>query len=102
MDTRTANNISVESHSVAQTVRASSPLTSISSGETLKMKSSSQQKLGFDRDVISSTLMKSETVSKKAFALQDKVIFFLSSAFMGSSKLDIYQYSCCILFVFAA
>ncbi|KAK0573440.1 hypothetical protein LWI29_008036 [Acer saccharum] len=72
VDTRVANNVSAESHPVAQTVQASSPLTSVSSEENPKINNTSQGKLGIGGDVSSSTL-KSETISKKAFALQDKL-----------------------------
>ncbi|TXG56644.1 hypothetical protein EZV62_017957 [Acer yangbiense] len=71
-DTRVANNILAESHLVAQTIQASSPLTSVSSEENPKINNISQGKLGIGGDVSSSTL-KSETISKKAFALQDKI-----------------------------
>ncbi|KAK4841239.1 hypothetical protein QYF36_001251 [Acer negundo] len=71
-DTRVANNILAESHPVGQTIQASSPLTSVSSEENPKINNTSQGKLGIGGDVSSSTL-KSETISKKAFALQDKL-----------------------------
>ncbi|KAL5759351.1 hypothetical protein ACOSQ2_018189 [Xanthoceras sorbifolium] len=71
-DTRVGNNILAESQPVAQTVRASSPLTSVSSEEILKINNTSQGKFGSGRDISSGTL-KNETISKKAFALQDKL-----------------------------
>ncbi|KAK3189400.1 hypothetical protein Dsin_028961 [Dipteronia sinensis] len=61
-----------ELHPVAQTIQASSPLTSLSFEENPKINNTSQGKLGIGGDVNSSTL-KSETISKKAFALQDKL-----------------------------
>lgn len=66
------NKLVGESHHLTHTIQPSS-------AENLKTKIS-QGQIGSGRDTGSGTL-KSETVSKKAFALQDKVIFVLNSLF---------------------
>lgn len=65
------NKLVGESHHLTHTIQTSA--------ENLKTKIS-QGQIGSGRDTGSGTL-KSETVSKKAFALQDKVIFVLNSLF---------------------
>lgn len=62
------NKLVGELHPVGRMIQASSP------DENLKL-NISQGQIGGGRDTTSGTL-KSETVSKKSFALQDKVSFF--------------------------
>lgn len=66
------NKLVGESHHLTHTIQPSS-------AENLKT-TISQGQIGSGRDTGSGAL-KSETVSKKAFALQDKVIFVLNSLF---------------------
>jgi hypothetical protein len=76
-----ANNTLVgESNSVTQTIQASSDSISSSTEQNLKTKGISHVEVGVGSGISSSTL-KNDTVSRKAFALQDKVIFVLNSIF---------------------
>lgn len=68
------NNLITESNSAAQTIKASSPSISVSPDENLRINNMSQGQVGGGLNRISSTM--NESFSKKAFALQDKVIFF--------------------------
>jgi len=74
------NTLVGESNSVTQTIRASSDFVSSSTEQILKTKGISHEKLGGGSSIRSSTL-KNDTVHRKAFALQDKVIFELNSIF---------------------
>ena len=70
------NNILVgESNSVTQTIRASSDSVSSSTEQNLKTTGITHVEVGGGSGINSSTL-KNDTVSRKAFALQDKVISY--------------------------
>lgn len=67
------NNLVGESNSVTLTIPTSPYSVSSSTEQNLKTKGISQAELGGGSGISRSTL-KSDTVSQKAFALQDKVI----------------------------
>lgn len=67
------NNLVGESNSVTLTIQASPNSVSSSTEQNLKTKGISQAELGGGSGISRSTL-KNDTVSRKAFALQDKVI----------------------------
>lgn len=74
-----ATNTSVgESSSVTLPSKASPHSISSSTEQNLKAKVISQAEVGGGSGISSSTL-KNDTVSRKAFALQDKVIFILNA-----------------------
>lgn len=75
-----ANNPLVgESHPALQTIQTSTPEVSGYSEQNLKKNTISKAHVGGGGSLGCSTL-KNETVSRKAFALQDKVIFILNSS----------------------
>ncbi|XP_031267176.1 serine/threonine-protein kinase dst1 isoform X3 [Pistacia vera] len=68
-----SNNLISESHAAAQTIKASSPSISVSPDENLRINNISQGQVGGGINRISGTT-KNESASRKAFALQDKLL----------------------------